>query len=106
MMHLKRQVRISCLFAALALFAGHAGGQALFSSRRPLASNVIVPQTRAFGVGRRASVEITEVKVGVVILEQAATTTMDVSLRNPTGRGTEAELIVPVPQGAVVRGFT
>jgi len=105
-MHLKRQVRISCLFAALALFAGHAGGQALFSSRRPLASNVIVPQTRAFGVGRRASVEITEVKVGVVILEQAATTTMDVSLRNPTGRGTEAELIVPVPQGAVVRGFT
>ncbi len=94
------------LAVAVALFAGHAGGQALYSSRRPLVSNVIVPQAGAFGVGRRAAVEITEVKVGVVIVEQAATTTMDISLRNPTGRRMEAELMLPVPEGAVVRSFS
>jgi Ca-activated chloride channel family protein len=69
---------------------------------------VVVPQRRAFPihtghVGR--PVEITEVNVGVVILEQVATTTMDISLRNPASRRAEAELLVPVPDGAVVRGF-
>jgi Ca-activated chloride channel family protein len=74
--------------------------------RRALASNVIVPQARAFNVHRRPAVGITGVKAGVVILQQAATTTLDVSLRNPGGARQEAELIVPVPDGAVVRGFT
>jgi Ca-activated chloride channel family protein len=49
--------------------------------------------------------QITKVIVGVVIRDQAATTTMEVRLRNPGAARQEAELLVPVPDGAVVRGF-
>ena len=70
-----------------------------------ISSNVIVPQSRSFAADRRRQVQITGVKVGVVILEQAATTTMDIELKNPTGSRLEAELLVPVPEGAAVRGF-
>jgi Ca-activated chloride channel family protein len=41
----------------------------------------------------------------VRILEQVATTTMDVALTNPTNRLQEAEMLIPVPDGAVVRSF-
>ncbi len=68
--------------------------------------NVIVPQSRAFAVGGRGTVRITGVTVGVVVLEQVATTTMDVSLQNTGSSRQQAELVVPVPDGAVVRGFT
>ena len=73
---------------------------------RAFSSNVVVPQSRTIARDRQRKVEITEVKIGVVILEQAATTTMDVSLRNPTNGRLEAELLVPVPEGAAVRAFT
>ena len=39
------------------------------------------------------------------VVNQVATTALDIHLRNPGGRRIEAELIVPVPDGAVVRGF-
>jgi Ca-activated chloride channel family protein len=51
------------------------------------------------------AVEVTGVTAGVVILEQVATTTLDISLRNTTGSRQEAELVVPVPEGSAVRGF-
>jgi len=94
------------VLAACGLAAGPVLAQVSSARFRSLASNVVMPQRRAFAVGRRAAVEITGVKVGVVILEQAATTTMEISLRNPSGSRQEAELLVPVPDGAVVRGFT
>ncbi|MCK4305690.1 MAG: VWA domain-containing protein [Candidatus Eisenbacteria sp.] len=72
---------------------------------RPFAPNVIVPQTRVFPIGQRDVVEIVEVNAHVVIREQIATTTMEIRLENPTRRRLEAELIVPVPEGAVVKGF-
>jgi len=72
---------------------------------RAISSNVIVPQSRSFAVDRRQRIEITSVKVGVVILEQAASTTMDIELKNPTAARIEAELLVPVPEGAAIRGF-
>ncbi|MHC4717045.1 MAG: VIT domain-containing protein, partial [Planctomycetota bacterium] len=65
-----------------------------------------MPQSRATAVRPGQRVQVTGVKVGVVILEQAATTTMDISLRNPTGSRQEAQLLVPVPDGAAVSGFT
>ena len=91
----------------VAFSAGAAAQTAVAPMRRALASNIILPQQRAFSSVRRGgTVSIEQVNVGVVILEQVATTTMDISLRNPTGSRLEAELIVPVPDGAVVRGFT
>lgn len=69
------------------------------------AANVVVPQRRVFNHSAASPVQITGVEVGVVILEQVATTTMDIHLRNPTGRIQEATMVVPVPDSATVRGF-
>ena len=113
--------RVSTLGLTVVLAAMPARGQAIhhhhyhyFSSARPLAANVIVPQSRAYvsalpstrHVVGAANVEITCVDVGVVILEQVATTTMDISLKNLTGSRQEAEMLIPVPVGAAIRGFT
>jgi len=73
---------------------------------RPLAPNVIVPQARAYPIGRPAAVRITSVEVKTVVKEQVATTVMDIHLENPGHVRQESELLVPVPEGAVVRGFT
>ena len=71
----------------------------------PLAANIIVPQAMRSSMPQSARLQITQVTVGVVIVEQVATTTMDIELRNDSGWRTEAELVVPVPDGAVVRSF-
>ena len=110
-----RRGRVMCAAAVAALVLCVDGLQAQVSVDvhiRPWAANVIVPQSRSFvmhravAAPRAAAVQITGVKVGVVIVQQAATTTMDISLRNPGPRREEAELLVPVPDGAAVRGFT
>ncbi|MBW2704320.1 MAG: VWA domain-containing protein [Deltaproteobacteria bacterium] len=78
------------------------------------APNYIVPQSRAYSFSASAMphharmpqrVQVTEVQVGVVILEQVATTTMDVHLYNPSRRRQEAQLLIPVPDGATLMGF-
>ncbi len=74
---------------------------------RPLASNVIMPQSRArsFAPDHRQAIEITDIGVLIDIIEGTATTTIEIRLHNRTNSRQEAELIVPVPDGAVVRGF-
>jgi Ca-activated chloride channel family protein len=71
------------------------------------ATNLIIPQSRAYALSAQAQqVQISEVTAEVRILHQVATTTMDVGLTNPSPRMQEAEMLIPVPEGAVVRGFT
>ncbi len=77
----------------------------VFSGRR-LASNIIVPQSRVYSGVPHAKLAITGVDASVAILDQTATTSLIVSLSNPSGQRLEAELLLPVPDGAVVRGFT
>ena len=75
--------------------------------RRPIASCVVIPQSRVFtATAPRPVIRITGVEASVSIVEQAATTTLDISLLNSSRARHEAEMIVPVPEGAVVRGFT
>ena len=71
------------------------------------ASQIIVPQTRMFAPAMAVSgrVEVSEVDVRVAIAEQVATTTMDFNLSNTSERQLEAQMLVPVPDGAVLRGF-
>ncbi|UCD48903.1 MAG: VWA domain-containing protein [Phycisphaerales bacterium] len=73
----------------------------------PPAPNVIVPQSYAwaFAPQRREVIELTDVQVRIDIVETVATTTIEMRLVNRTPRRQEAELVVPVPDGAVVRGF-
>lgn len=73
----------------------------------PHAANLIIPQSRAFAMrAQRDPVQITEVVADVRIVQQVATTTLEVGLNNPASRQQEAEMLVPVPDGAVIRGFT
>ncbi len=75
---------------------------------RPLAANIIIPQRSAVTLVRPNTagiVQIERVDATVTIVEQVATTTLDIALKNPTGRRLEAEVILPVPDGAAVRGF-
>lgn len=75
---------------------------------REPAKNVIIPQSRSRAFvppNRQRAIEITEVEVKVDILEQTATTTIEIRLENKSNRRQEAELIIPVTDGAVVRGF-
>lgn len=71
------------------------------------ASNLIIPQSRAYPLrSQTQQLQITEVAADVRILQQVATTTMDVGLTNPSDQQQEAEMVIPVPDGAVVRAFT
>jgi Ca-activated chloride channel homolog len=76
------------------------------TSGRPWSSHVVVPQARSYAMGQSPAFQITGVTVGVVIREQIASTMMEIRVRNPGTARQEAELLVPVPDGAVVRGFT
>jgi len=73
------------------------------------ASNLIIPQTRGYTIGsaqRDKGIQISEVAADVRILQQAATTTLEIGLTNPANRQQQAEMLVPVPDGAVLRSFT
>src|SRR5262245_32830006 len=73
---------------------------------RPWAANVVVPQTSCYAMGRQPAVRIEQVRAGVVIRGQVATTTVEIQVRNPSAGRLDAELLMPVPDGAMVRGFS
>lgn len=77
------------------------------SDRIVLSDNLIVPQARVFtSRGRTSPVRIAGVSANVSILQQIATTTFEIAVENPAASQQEAELLVPVPDGAVIRSFT
>ena len=71
--------------------------------------NVIIPQSRVicYPCPRPLPqpVQISGVNVNVNIQQQIATTTMEISLRNDAPRPQEAQMLVPVPDGATIRSF-
>lgn len=70
------------------------------------ASNLIIPQSGTYAFLPQAErVQIGEVRAVVNILQQVATTSLEVTLNNPGARQQEAEMLVPVPDGATVRSF-
>ena len=74
---------------------------------QPNAANLIIPQARSFVIrGQAQAIQISDVSADVRILQQVATTTLEIGLANPGDRQQEAEMLVPVPDGAVVRSFT
>ncbi len=82
---------------------GRGGDPLLWYS--PRASNVVIPQARAYSVGHQTGIRVAAVRATVVILEQVATTTLDVDLKNSGPALQEAELLLPVPAGATLTGF-
>lgn len=80
------------------------------------ASNVIVPQSRVLSTSSRLSglfrsdseqaLSLVKVDVVVDVLEQHATTTLDMTIKNKTNHREEAEILLPVPKGATIRSFS
>jgi Ca-activated chloride channel family protein len=69
-------------------------------------SHLIVPQAAGFALEfGREGVQIDLVRARVRIVEQVATTSLDVELSNPSSRTAEAVLLLPVPPGAAVHSF-
>ena len=105
MRHLGVFACIGCVSGMIAGALGPPlGAQEVAPSPLP-GSHILVPQSRALGLGRAVGVRVSEVEAGVVIVAQVATTTLDIRLENPTRSRLEAELLMPVPDGAVVRAF-
>jgi Ca-activated chloride channel family protein len=69
-------------------------------------SHVVLPQTRAFALEHgRDPIVVERIEARAEIVEQAAMTTLDISVRNPSSRPAEAVLLLPVPDGAAVHSF-
>lgn len=73
---------------------------------RAWCGNVIVPQTFRSSAIHSNKIHVTGVAADVSIVEQAANTVLEVSLKNVTSRNETAELLIPLPNGAVVRSMT
>lgn len=71
------------------------------------AAILIIPQARSYAIRAQAQpIQISDVAADVRILQQVATTTLEIGLANPSDSQQEAEMLVPVPDGAVVRSFS
>lgn len=68
-------------------------------------SHVVIPQSRSVSMRSAAAIEVVAVDAHIAILERAATTTLQIGVRNPGGNPAEAVLLLPVPDGAVVSSF-
>lgn len=70
------------------------------------AENIIIPQLRAVPIGRHSqAVTLSAVNADIVFADQLATTTLTMTLTNPSSQPQETEVILPVPDGATVRSF-
>lgn len=67
--------------------------------------NIIVPQRRVLPPSVAPAVELRSVDARVTVVEQVASTELRLTLRNPGPRQAEAQLLMPVPDGAVVKHF-
>jgi Ca-activated chloride channel family protein len=91
----------------LTVLASTAFGQLHHIGVRDTTDNVIIPQSRrtAFAPRHQNAIEVTKVNMLVDILHSTAITTVEIELHNNTYQRQEAELIFPVPNGAVAKGF-
>jgi Ca-activated chloride channel family protein len=106
----RRCTRTSALLALALLTAAPAAAFAQLSATSEpwttSARNVIVPQRSIISVRPGGEVvQLSAVKAEVVITDQVAVTTLDITVTNPTSRPMETELVLPVPDGATVKGF-
>ena len=70
------------------------------------ATVVIVPQVHPIPIRRELPVvTIAAINAKVDISDQVATTTLEITLDNPTDRAIETEMVLPVPDGSIVKSF-
>lgn len=92
--------------AGLAASLAMLGSLASPAHAQGFVNNIIVPQSRViFAPDTANPVSIQRVETTIDIKDQVATTTLRVMLHNPAGRPQEAEVVMPVPDGAAIRYF-
>ncbi|MBL8859218.1 MAG: VWA domain-containing protein [Planctomycetes bacterium] len=104
---MRLSIPLIALFAATAWAAQSPTSSTSSALRnRPWSSNIVLPQSRAFHVDRQApAVRVNHVRADILLVDGVATTTLDVAVVNQSDRDSMAELLLPVPDGAVVSGF-
>ena len=76
------------------------------AQQRDWAPNIVVPQSRVIAPPRRVSpVQIKSFETTIDINDRIASTTLRITLFNPSRTPQEAELVVPVPGEATIRAF-
>ena len=82
-------------------------GMALLATAVPAQQHQwIAPGRGVLGAPAAGAVRVAAVAAQVRIVDRAASTALEIELHNPQGRPQEAVLLVPVPDGAAVSGFT
>ncbi len=94
---MKKSLLFGLAASVLACPCGDARGQA---------RDILVPQRGAFTSGAAGALSIASVEVGALVEGRVATTSMDIVVDNPTDLQHESELLVPLPDGAIVRDFS
>lgn len=98
------RVVISCVFSWVFFSSGPGVAQVSVGSGTSGSVNLVVPQCRAYGWAAAATpIQITGVDAKVVITEQVAVTQLDIHVLNSGVQQEMAEVLVPVPEGAVIR---
>jgi Ca-activated chloride channel family protein len=71
------------------------------------ADHVLIPQSRVFAytAEQQGEIRVYEVDADISMVESTAVTTLTIRIENMTSVRQEAELLLPVPAGAVVSGF-
>lgn len=107
MQRTKRVLSVLTLtLAALAADAAQSQHTHLTRSPHAWCGNVILPQARAFRTAETApELHVERVRADIVIVDGVATTTLDVAIANTTDSDAEGELLLPVPDNAVVSHF-
>lgn len=108
-----RTLHASLIAAAvgLACVAWPVAGVAQIAATSTTEPVIIVPQGRTVVIHPRPrhvppqSIQLTAVNTQVTITDQVASTTMVLSVHNPGGGQQEAQILIPVPEGATVRSF-
>src|SRR5436190_7766417 len=88
------------LLAALGLIETSA--QPNHAIHHAASAHFVFPHTRPFAA---ATTRVSEVTAAIEIVEQVATTTLDISVTNDSNSRIEAVMVLPVPEGAALRGF-
>ena len=97
---------LAVFLGGLACMAAESHAQSPTTTTRRLAPHIVVPQIPHLGMRGRPTVTVRAVQADVRIQDQIANTTLTFELHNPSNQRLEAEVLVPLPDGAVVRGFT
>lgn len=104
---MKSRQKSNLAIILVTVLASTAFGHLRHIGLRSTTDNVIIPQSRqiAFTLNHQKAVEVTKVNVLVDVLQSTSITTVEIELCNNTQQRQEAELIFPVPDGAVAKGF-